>query len=117
MLDNYLILQTNLLLKVQEVDRAVYSMGLYYKQHIILTQKKNLSINKDDEKIENEIEQAAFGREQQKMIQEQCNKEIAGFVEKLKSLTDGVLNAKDSLTAASIRFMMHLNDFTFMRNE
>lgn len=116
-LDNYLIIQTNLLLKVQEVDRAVYSMGLYDKQHLILTQKKDLSINKNDEKLDNEIEQAAFGREQQKIIQVQCNKEIAGLVEKLKKLTDGVVNAQDTLTSASISFLSHLNGFTFMRSE
>lgn len=110
-LDEFLIVQTNLLLKVQEEDRSVRSMGIYNQILLNQTQQKQF---KDDKELEIGIQETINGRDEQQRIRESCAKEISRLIEKSKNLTDRIVKAQESLTSASICFLSKLNGFVFV---
>lgn len=113
-LDNYLKLQVDLLLKVQEVDRAVKSIGLHEKILLNLHQQLEHSIHKEDAKIELEIAQYEAEKEKAEKSRDEGNVAISNLVEKAKTLQDEILNAQSQFYTASILFLSEINKFTFM---
>lgn len=113
-LDEFLVLQTNLLLKVQEQGRAVHSIGLYDQILVNQKLKKNLSCHIDDEELEKEIQDTINGRDEQLLIKESCVKEIDEMISKSKTFVDRILAAQDALITVTICLLSKLNEYVFV---
>lgn len=116
-LDKYLMLQIDLLLKIQECDRALNMMQIYDKMHRLLTQQLESPNRNDYDKLKSELEEAHNGSELQKRVQTTCNKEIAEITSQLSTLRDGVVDAQNSLATASVCFLSKLSGYVFLNSD
>ncbi len=113
-LDDYLKLQIDMLLKIQEVDRTEESIELYEKLLLELKQKLEHPSHRNEEKLKVQILEHEQAKEKCQKSRDEGNNAISIFVERAKALQDEILRAQSLFYISSMEFLSKINQFTFM---
>lgn len=114
-LDNYLRLQIDYLQKVQIVDSAITSNGLYNQLLLNLNQQLQIPINNQKEQVKSDINKYEQEREAKQKVIDITNEELKVLITEINLVQSTLIAAQEKIEKASLVFLNKINKFDFTK--